>query len=46
MLQDGEFERLGSSRTMHADVRIIAATNRDLETEMRVGVFVTISTIV
>ena len=39
VLQDGEFERLGSSRTMHADVRIIAATNRDLETEMRVGRF-------
>ena len=29
-LQDGEFERLGSSRTLRTDVRIIAATNRDL----------------
>ena len=30
VLQDGEFERLGSSKTLNVDVRIIAATNRDL----------------
>src|SRR5262245_11451450 len=31
VLQDGTFERLGSPRSLRADVRIIAATNRDLE---------------
>jgi transcriptional regulator with PAS, ATPase and Fis domain len=30
VLQDGTFERLGSSRTLRADVRIVAATNREL----------------
>ena len=35
VIQDGEFERLGSSRTIKVDVRIIAATNRDLEEEVR-----------
>lgn len=30
VLQDGSFERLGSYKTLHSDVRIIAATNRDL----------------
>jgi len=30
VLQDGQFERLGRSRTISADVRIIAATNRDI----------------
>ncbi|MFQ5605335.1 MAG: sigma 54-interacting transcriptional regulator [bacterium] len=30
MLQEGEFERLGSAKTLRVDVRIIAATNRDL----------------
>jgi PAS domain S-box-containing protein len=38
-LQDGEFERLGSSRTMRSDVRIIAATNRDLLGEVAEGRF-------
>jgi PAS domain S-box-containing protein len=35
VLESGEFERLGSSRTMHSDARIIAATNRDLLEEVR-----------
>jgi chemotaxis protein methyltransferase CheR len=39
VLQDGEFERLGSSQTIKVDVRIIAATNRNLEEEVRKGGF-------
>jgi formate hydrogenlyase transcriptional activator len=39
VLQDKEFERLGGSRTIKADVRLIAATNRDLEMEVREGRF-------
>jgi len=39
VLQDGEFERLGSPRTIKVDVRVIAATNRDLEEEVRKGRF-------
>ena len=39
VLESGEFERLGSSRTTKADVRIIAATNRDLQDEVRKGRF-------
>jgi len=39
MIQDGEFERLGSSHTIKVDVRIIAATNRNLEEEVRRGRF-------
>jgi two-component system response regulator AtoC len=34
VLQDGEFYRLGSAKPLRADVRIIAATNRDLEKRM------------
>ena len=34
VLQDGEFERVGGSRTIKVDVRVIAATNRDLEKEV------------
>lgn len=30
VLQDGDFERLGGTKTIHTDVRLIAATNRDL----------------
>ena len=39
VLQDGEFERVGSSQTIKVDVRIIAATNRNLEEEVRKGRF-------
>jgi PAS domain S-box-containing protein len=39
VIQDGEFERLGSPRTIKVDVRIIAATNRNLEEEIRRGRF-------
>jgi PAS domain S-box-containing protein len=39
VLQDGEFERLGSSSTLKVDTRILAATNRDLKAEMREGRF-------
>jgi len=39
VIQDGEFERLGSSRTIKTDVRIIAATNRNLTEEIRSGRF-------
>ena len=39
VLQDGEFERLGSSHTTKVDVRIIAATNRNLNEEVKKGRF-------
>jgi formate hydrogenlyase transcriptional activator len=39
VLQDGQFERVGSSRTHTTDVRIIAATNRDLAEAVREGRF-------
>jgi PAS domain S-box-containing protein len=39
VLESGEFERLGSPRTLHSDARIIAATNRVLEEEVREGRF-------
>src|SRR5664279_5398699 len=35
VIQDGEFERLGSPRTIKVNVRIIAASNRDLQEEIR-----------
>ncbi len=38
-LQDKQFERLGENKTRHADVRVIAATNRDLETDVKTGRF-------
>ena len=39
VLQEGEVERLGSSRTIKVDVRVIAATNKDLEEEIAQGRF-------
>ncbi len=39
VLQEGEFERVGSSRTIRADVRVVAATNRDLDALTRDGRF-------
>jgi formate hydrogenlyase transcriptional activator len=39
VLQEGEFERVGSTKTLKVNVRIIAATNRDLEKEIAEGRF-------
>lgn len=39
VLQDGEFERLGSSQVRHTDVRVIAATNRNIEEDVSKGRF-------
>jgi two-component system, NtrC family, response regulator AtoC len=39
VLQDGEFSRVGGERVIDTDVRLIAATNRDLEGAMRAGQF-------
>ena len=39
VLERGELERLGSPRTIRVDVRLIAATNRDLAEEIRLGRF-------
>ena len=39
VLQEGEFERLGSSRTIKVDVRVLAATNQNLEAAVRAGRF-------
>ncbi len=39
VLEEREFQRLGSTRILHADIRVIAATNRDLHAAMRRGEF-------
>jgi formate hydrogenlyase transcriptional activator len=39
VLQDGEFERVGGSKTFKSDVRILAASNRDLQVEVDSGRF-------
>jgi NtrC-family two-component system response regulator AlgB len=39
IVEQKEFERLGENRTRRANVRVIAATNRDLEEQVRSGVF-------
>ncbi|MBI3029407.1 MAG: sigma-54-dependent Fis family transcriptional regulator [Candidatus Rokubacteria bacterium] len=38
-LQDGEIRRVGGTKTLHVDSRVIAATNRDLPAEVREGAF-------
>ncbi len=38
-LQQGEIQRVGSDKMIKADVRVIAATNRDLEAEVQAGKF-------
>jgi len=39
VLQDGEFERLGSNETLKVDLRLVAATNQDLEKAVKAGKF-------
>ena len=39
ILQEQKFERVGGIKTIHVDVRVIAATNKDLETEIEKGTF-------
>jgi DNA-binding NtrC family response regulator len=39
VLQTGEFQRVGSSRTLRADVRVLAATNADIRAEIAAGRF-------
>ena len=38
-LQENEFERVGDEKTIHVDVRVVAATNRDLRAEVEAGNF-------
>jgi Nif-specific regulatory protein len=39
VLQEGEFDRIGSTKTQKVDVRVVAATNRDLEDAVSAGTF-------
>ena len=39
ILQEQKFERVGGAKTIHVDVRVIAATNKDLEAEIEKGAF-------
>jgi two-component system response regulator HydG len=39
VLQEGEYERVGGTETLHADIRVVAATNRDIEEEIKKGTF-------
>jgi len=39
VLQSGDFQRLGSSRTLHSDVRVLSATNADLTEAIAAGLF-------
>ena len=39
VLQEREFERLGGTRTVKVDIRVLAATNRDLEALVKAGLF-------
>ena len=39
VLQEGEFERVGGNKTIRVNIRIIAASNRDLQEEVKNGVF-------
>src|ERR1700687_1916479 len=39
VLQEGQLERVGGTETLKVDVRVVAATNRDLEEEIRLGRF-------
>lgn len=38
-LQEGEFERIGDNKTIHVNVRVVAATNRDMAEEIKAGRF-------